>query len=181
MISESDTEMKDHRFIGFVLLLVFIFLSGRLEGQSNDGARDVAIPHSLSCAADCPSVGIEIHGVRQVLSPISNDCVGTPLRLVFGHLGIDIDVEKDECPLWIIIEPERGIPAVQPGCCLASIEAKPVVQQNLNCDCIRWFLICWDQECAPSGTPWTISEVISYIASPCPGQFPSSPCQRLAK
>lgn len=166
----------ERRFSGTLLLCLLLLYCVGAAAQSGEFAGDPSIPEGLSCNGDCPSVGTEWLGARQTISPVSNDCTGTPLRLVLGHLGLEIELPEDECPLWVILEPDRGVPSPQQGCCLVAQSTVPVMQQLLKCECTRWFLICWDQDCLPAGEPRKISEVVSYTASPCPDQHGDEPC-----
>ena len=155
-----------------VLMLLMLSLCTVGLAQSSDGS----IPQEVSCAGDCPSVGIAWIEGQQVVSPVTNDCVGAPLRLLLGQFGVVVQSVQDQCPLWVLIQPSRGVPAVKEGCCILSEALLPEFQQLLQCKCTRFFIICWDQECRPVGEPRRVGEVVSYIASPCPSQQPGGPC-----
>lgn len=156
-----------------VLLLVMMLTPGSAGWAQT---TDVSIPQEVSCAGDCPSIGTAWTEGQQVVSPVTNDCVGAPLRLVLGSLGVVVPSAQDQCPLWVLIQPPRGVPTAQQGCCILAAVDLPELQQILECQCTRFFIICWDQDCRPVGNPRKVGEVTSYIASPCPGQEPAGPC-----
>ena len=163
---------RSRQFFAAAVLLLMTTLCTVGLAQSTDGS----VPPEVSCVGDCPSIGTVWTEGQQAVCPVTNDCVGTPLRLLLGQLGVVIQLAQDQCPLWILIQPPRGVPAAKEGCCILTEVVLPELQQVLECECTRWFIICWDQDCRPVGTPRRTGEVVSYIASPCPGQQPAGPC-----
>lgn len=152
-----------------VLILAICSLSW---ARSTDGS----IPQEVSCAGDCPAIGVSWSDGQQAVSPVANDCVGAPMRVLLGQLGVVLELANDQCPLWVLIQPPRSAPVARTGCCILNEITLQELQQPLECQCNRWFLICWDQDCQPVGEPRRVSEITSYMASPCPGQQPVIPC-----
>jgi hypothetical protein len=141
-------------------------------------SSDRSIPDSLNCAGDCPGVGTSETGWRQLVSPVTNACTGTALQLILHRLEIEVFLEPNLCPIWVIIEPAHRVPTAVAGCCLLSQQSLPVMRQALRCECTRRFIICWDHDCLPHGEPIEISEQISWVASPCAGGSSTEPCNQ---
>jgi hypothetical protein len=142
---------------------------------------DRAIPASLNCDGDCPGVGTSETGWRQLVSPVTNECTGTALQLILHRLEIEVFLQPDLCPIWVIIEPAHRVPTTVAGCCLLSQQSLPVMRQSLRCECTRMFIICWDHDCLPQGEAIEISEQISWVASPCAGGTLTEPCNQRSK
>ena len=142
--------------------------------QSSGGS----IPGSLDCEGDCPGVGTSETGWRQLVSPVTNACTGTALQLILQRLEIEVFLEPNLCPIWVIIEPAHRVPTAVAGCCLLSQQQLPVMRQALRCQCTRRFIICWDHDCLPEGEAMQISEQVSWVASPCAGGSSTEPCNQ---
>jgi len=160
------------------LMVVLMCLAGlagtdqQVCAQGNEGP----IPGTLNCDGDCPGVGTSIVGWKQIVSPVTNDCTGTALQLLLNRLEVEIFLQPNQCPIWVIIEPAHGVPTVIEGCCLISLTDLPVMRQTLRCQCTRRFIICWDHDCLPEGQPTQIAVQESWTASPCAGGSAALPC-----
>jgi hypothetical protein len=177
--SSNSGVRKNHRW----LMLVLMCLAGlagtdqQVCAQSPDGS----IPGTLNCDGDCPGVGTSEVGWKQIVSPVTNDCTGTALQLLLHRLEVEIFLQPNQCPLWVIIEPAHGVPTVIEGCCLISRSDIPVMRQALRCRCTRRFIICWDHDCLPDGQPTQISVKENWTASPCAGGSAALPCQQRSR
>lgn len=155
-------------------LLLISLHGGEVVGQSSD----LEIPDNLNCDDQCPGVGTSEIGWKQIVSPVTNECTGTALQLILNRLEVEVFLQPNLCPIWVMIEPARGVPTVVDGCCLISRRLLPVMRQSLRCECKRWFIICWDHDCLPVGAAIQISETETWVASPCAGGTATEPCQQ---
>ena len=125
-----------------------------------------------------PRWGTDLVEWKQLVSPVTNQCTGSALQLILSRLDVEILLQPNLCPIWVIIEPAHRVPTPAPGCCLLLAQTLPVMRQELRCECVRRFIICWDHDCLPVGEAIQILEQASWIAAPCAGGTATEACNQ---
>jgi len=167
-------------FLLFLCHVLFFFTtSGAAQGSPGTPA---AVPPEMQCTAECPGIGVNAPRAGLTGSLVSNACGGSTATVVYQGIQLTTSSQGKSCPTFIDYTPSCGRTIGKPGCCIIEMTDRPVLRQELSCECqsrLFGFLFCMRWECSSSGLPYPIDVLDSCAtAAACPGGGASSDCHK---